>query len=101
MSPEMITEVTKAVITVVLVILSAYVIPWVKSRIGEDKYETVLDFAEIVVRSAEKMFTPEEWAQKKAYAVNMLQNKAKELGLVINEKEINAIIEGAVQAVKG
>lgn len=101
MSPEMITEVTKAVITVVLVILSAYVVPWVKSRIGEDKYETILDFAEIVVRSAEKMFTPEEWAQKKAYAVNMVENKSKELGLDINEKKINAIIEGAVQAVKG
>lgn len=101
MSPEMITEVTKAVITVVLVILSAYVVPWVKSRIGEEKYETILDFAEIVVRSAEKMFTVDEWAQKKAYAVNMVQNKAKELGIDINEKEINAIIEGAVQAVKG
>lgn len=101
MSPEMITEVTKAVITVVLVILSAYVVPWVKSRIGEDKYETILDFAEIVVRSAEKMFTPEEYAQKKAYAVNMLENKARELGIAINAKEINAIIEGAVQAVKG
>lgn len=101
MSPEMITEVTKAVITVVLVILSAYVVPWVKSRIGEEKYETILDFAEIVVRSAEKMFTVDEWAQKKAYAVNMVENKAKELGIDINEKEINAIIEGAVQAVKG
>lgn len=101
MSPEMITEVTKAVITVVLVILSAYVVPWVKSRIGEDKYETILDFAEIVVRSAEKMFTPEEYAQKKAYAVNMLENKARELNIAINAKEINAIIEGAVQAVKG
>jgi hypothetical protein len=61
----------------------------------------VVEFAEIVVRSAEKMYSPEEWAQKKAYAVNMLSKKAKELGLEIGEKEINAIIEGAVQAVKG
>lgn len=101
MSPEMITELTKAIVTVVIIILSAYVVPWVKSRIGEDKYNTIIEFAEIVVRSAEKMFQPEEWAQKKAYAVNMLENKVKELGLNINEKEINAIIEGAVQAVKG
>ena len=30
-----------------------------------------------------------------------IYKKAKELGLEIGEKEINAIIEGAVQAVKG
>ena len=101
MNPEMITELTKAIITVVFVILSAYVVPWMKSRIGEDKYNSIIDFTEIVVSKKEKMFTVEEWAQKKAYAVNMVESKAKEIGLDINEKEINAIIEGAVQAVKG
>jgi hypothetical protein len=101
MSPEMITGLTKAIISVVLILVSAYVIPWLKSYVGQNKYDMVIEFAEIVVRSAEKMYTPEEWAQKKAYAVNMLSKKAKELGLEIGEKEINAIIEGAVQAVKG
>lgn len=101
MSPELITGLTKAIISVVLILVSAYVIPWLKSYVGQNKYDMVVEFAEIVVRSAEKMYTPEEWAQKKAYAVNMLSKKAKELGLEIGEKEINAIIEGAVQAVKG
>ena len=101
MNPELITELTKAIATVILIILSAYVIPWLKSKIGDDKYLTIVEFAEIVVRSAEKIYTTEEWAQKKAYAVNMVEKKAQEIGLNINEKEINAIIEGAVQAVKG
>jgi hypothetical protein len=101
MSPELITGLTKAIISVVLILVSAYVIPWLKSYVGQNKYDMVVEFAEIVVRSAEKMYSPEEWAQKKAYAVNMLSKKAKELGLEIGEKEINAIIEGAVQAVKG
>ena len=101
MSPELITALTKAIISVVAILITAYAVPWLKNMMGEDKYAAVIEFAEIVVRSAEKMFTPEEWAQKKAYAVNMVQKKAQELGLEINEKEINAIIEGAVQAVKG
>lgn len=101
MSPELITGLTKAIISVVLILVSAYVIPWLKSYVGQNKYDMVVEFAEIVVRSAEKMYSPEEWAQKKAYAVNMLEKKAKEVGLNLNEKEINAIIEGAVQAVKG
>ena len=101
MNPELITELTKAILSVVLILISAYVIPWLKNYVGQDKYETVLEFAEIVVRSAEKIYTPEEWARKKEYAVEMVALKAKELGLELTVEEINAIIEGAVQAVKG
>lgn len=101
MNPELITKLTEAIITVIVVIISAYVIPWLKNKVGDDKYATIVEYAEIVVRSAEKIYTTEEWAQKKSYAVNMLEKKAKEVGIDINEKEINAIIEGAVQAVKG
>ena len=101
MTPELITEITKAIVSVVLILISAYVIPWLKNKIGDDKYATVVEFAEIVVRSAEKIYTPEEWAEKKKYAVQMVSDKAKEIGLDLSIEEINAIIEGAVQAVKG
>lgn len=101
MSPELITELTKAIISVVLILISAYVIPWLKNKIGDDKYATLVEFAEIVVRSAEKIYTPDEWEKKKAYAVSLVVAKAKEIGLELRTEEINAIIEGAVQAVKG
>ena len=101
MSPELITELTKAVVTVILILVSAYVIPWLKNKVGEDKYATVVEYAEIVVRSAEKIYTPDEWERKKDYAVHLLNKKVESMGLVISEQEINAIIEGAVQAVKG
>jgi len=101
MSPELISDLTRAILSVVLILISAYVIPWLKNYVGEDKYQSIIEFAEIVVRSAEKIYTVDEWAQKKAYAVNMVSKKAKEIGIDIDEKEINAIIEGAVQAVKG
>lgn len=101
MTPELITELTKAIVSVILILISAYVIPWLKNKIGEDKYITLIDFAEIVVRSAEKIYTPEEWSKKKEYAVELVAKKSEELGLNLEVEEINAIIEGAVQAVKG
>ena len=101
MSPELITKLVEAIVTVILLLISAYVIPWLKNKIGEDKYATIVEFAEIVVRSAEKIYTQEEWAQKKRYAVEMVSAKVKELGIELTAEEINAIIEGAVQAVKG
>jgi hypothetical protein len=101
MSPELITELTQAILSVVLILISAYVIPWLKNKIGEDKYINLIDFAEIVVRSAEKIYTPEQWQEKKKYAMNAIIQKAKDIGLNLSEEELNAIIEGAVHAVKG
>ena len=101
MNTELITKLVEAIVTVVIVLISAYIVPWLKGKIGEDKYATIIEFAEIVVRSAEKLYTPEEWEKKKKYAVEMVQKKAEEIGITITANEINAIIEGAVQAVKG
>ena len=101
MSPEMITKIVEAVVTVILLLISAYVIPWLKNKIGEDKYALLVEFAEIVVRSAEKIYTPEQWEAKKQYAMNLVKEKTYELGIELSIEEINAIIEGAVQAVKG
>lgn len=101
MNTELITKLVEAIVTVVIVLISAYVIPWLKGKIGDDKYALIVEFADIVVRSAEKLYTPEEYAQKKRYAVEMVQKKAEEIGITITADEINAIIEGAVQAIKG
>lgn len=101
MSTELITKLVEAIVTVVIVLISAYVIPWLKGKIGDDKYALIVEFAEIVVRSAEKLYTPDEYVQKKRYAVEMVQKKAEEIGITITADEINAIIEGAVQSVKG
>lgn len=101
MSPELITKITELIVTIILALVSYYVIPWLKNKVGDDKYNLLVAFAETVVRSAEKIYTPEEWAVKKQYAMEMVSDKAEELGLKLSVEEINAIIEGAVQAVKG
>lgn len=101
MSPDLITKIVEAIVTVLLALVSAYVIPWLKAKIGTDKYNTLVDFAMIVVRSAEKIYTPEQWEEKKAYAVQIVTDKSAELGLKITTEQINAIIEGCVQSVKG
>lgn len=101
MNTELITKLVEAIVTVVIVLISAYVIPWLKGKIGEDKYNQIILFAETCVRSAEKIYTVEEYEKKKAYVVKMVCEKIAELGIDIGSEEVNAIIEGAVQAIKG
>lgn len=101
MTPELISKIVEAVVTILIAIISCYFIPWLKNRLGEDKYNLLVSFAETVVRSAEKIYTQEEWEKKKEYALELVLEKSDELGLKLNYEEVNAIIEGAVQAVKG
>lgn len=100
MTPEMITKITECAITIILLIVSAYVIPFLKSKIGTDKMQLLKDFVEAAVRAAEQLYKPEEWKLKKDYVTHLVSEKANDLGIGLNEAEIDAIIEGIVNYVK-
>jgi len=98
-------EIAELIIKFLLVILSAlittYVIPWINSKIESTKYNDLLTLIEKCVQAAEKMYTPEEWAEKKNYVLSLTSDYCIEHGIDITGKEINALIEGFVKAVKG
>lgn len=100
MTPEMITKITECAITIILLIVSAYVIPFLKSKIGTDKMQLLKDFVEAAVRAAEQLYKPEEWKLKKDYVTHLVSEKANDLGIGLNEAEIDAVIEGIVNYVK-
>lgn len=100
MTPEMITKITECTITVILLIVSAYVIPFLKSKIGADKMQLLEQFVEATVRAAEQLYTPEEWKLKKDYVTRLVTDKANDLGIGLNEAELDAVIEGIVNYVK-
>lgn len=100
MTPEMISKITECTITVIILIVSAYVIPFLKNKIGTDKMQLLQEFAEACVRAAEQIYTKEDWKLKKDYVTRLVTEKATDLGIGLNEAEIDAVIEGIVNFVK-
>ena len=100
MTPETITKITECAITIILLIVSAYVIPFLKSKIETGKMYLLDDFVEWAIRAAEQLYKPEEWKLKKDYVTHLVSEKANDLGIGLNEAEIDAIIEGIVNYVK-
>lgn len=92
--------IVEALVSILAVIITSYLIPWIKSKISAEKYATIQEYCELAVRSAEMLYTEEEWKQKKDYVLSCVTAKLHEIGLELSELEINAIIEGFVQAVK-
>lgn len=100
MKPEMITKITELTLMVVAMLITAYVIPWLRTKIESDKLEKIKIFCEQAVRAAEQLYTPEEYKLKKAYVLSLINEQIEKLGLGLNEAEIDAIIEGIVNYVK-
>lgn len=100
MTPEQITKIIEALLTILGIIVSAYVIPWIKTKINAEKLEQLKQFCEQAVRSAEQIYTPDENKLKKAYVQALINEYVEKLGLGINEAEVEAVIEGVVNYVK-
>ncbi len=100
MRPEMITKITESILTIAVLLVSAYVIPWLKTKINDEKLTELEKFCEQAVRSAEQLYSPEEWKLKKQYVLSLVNEKMEKLGLGLNEAEVDAVIEGIVNYVK-
>ena len=100
MNNEMVSVIVKAVVAVLSVLITSVVIPYIKGKIGENKYNEIKYYVEYAVRCAEQIYTPEQWQEKKAYVKEYIIRKANEFGIDMTEEDINVLIEGIVNEVK-
>ena len=100
MNNELITVIIKAVLAIISVVITTVIVPYIKERIGQDKYNKLVEYTKFAVRCAEQLYTPEEWEQKKEYVSQYITEKATELGIGLNEQDIDLLIEGVVNLIK-
>ena len=100
MTTELLIKLFIAIISIISVLISAYVIPWIRTQIGSDKFDEIVTFTELAVRSAEQLFTPEQWAKKKEYVYNYISDLAAEYKIKLTPADIDILIEGIVNEVK-
>lgn len=87
-----ITEIIEAVIALVVALVSAFVIPWIKKKVGAENMSDFLRWVEIGVAAAEQIYTSVATQEKKQYVIDFLAEK----GISYNELEVDAAIEAAV-----
>lgn len=100
MTTELIIKLAISIFTIICTLISAFVIPWIKEQIGSDKFADLVYYTELAVRSAEQLFTPEEWAKKKEYVYTYISGLVSEYGLKLTPADIDILIEGIVNSVK-
>ena len=98
---EMITEIVLGIITILGAIVTYYVVPVLKTKVKYQKVALLNSFVEDAVRSANQLYMPEQWKDKKYYVENLITEYLNyNTGLNFTKTQINAIIEGVVRSVK-
>lgn len=88
-----ITPIVNAVIALATALVTAFVIPWLKSKIEADKLEQYKEWVCIAVKAAEQIYTGSgRGAEKKKYVLEFLQSK----GFTVDFDSIDLMIEAAV-----
>lgn len=90
------TQIILAVITLIGGLIARYVIPWIKSKLDERKYDVFNGLVRVGVYAAEQLFTSEQWKEKKAYVVDLL----KENGYTVDSMAVDALIESTVKELR-
>lgn len=92
-----ITFVVEALITLIFAVITAFLIPWIKTKISNEKLAEVSEWVAIAVQAAEMIYTQTGMGEKKKeYVVNFLESK----GFKLDVDSINNLIEAAVLELK-
>ena len=86
------TQIISAVIALISALVSAFLIPWLKTKIDANKLQTIKTYVEIGVKAAEQLYAATDGEEKKAYVINFLA----EHGIRFDASTIDQLIEAAV-----
>ena len=91
----------KIVISVCAALITAYVLPYIKTLKDDARYAKVIEVVELAVRAAEQVIRdPKSGQIKKARVLKVVRKWLGEHNIDISEDEIDQLIESAVFQMK-
>lgn len=94
-------QIILAVIPVLCTILTVYIVPYIKAKIGTENLSKYEYWVNIAVKAAEMLWKETgHGSDKKQYVVDFMNNMFNSKKIVITEEQINLLIESAVKNMK-
>ena len=86
------TPIFEAIITIVSLLVTSFLIPYIKQKLSVEKYEDLKKWVNVGVKAAEQIYGSKTGQEKKEYVVSFLLSK----GIVFDVDEVSALIESEV-----
>ena len=86
------TPIFEAIITIISLLVTSFLIPYIKQRLSVEKYEDLKKWVNVGVKAAEQIYGSKTGQEKKEYVVSFLKSK----GITFDIDEVSALIESEV-----
>ena len=86
------TDIIKAVITLITALVSAFLVPYIKSKYSEAQLKKWQNIVDIGVSAAEQLYHSDQAQEKKTYVLKYLSEK----GLKLDAQTLENLIEASV-----
>lgn len=97
---DIIFEIVKIVVMVLMLLITRYLIPMLKEKIGADKLATAERWAKFAVLKAQQVMWSEKEQDRKTYVTDFLKEILIEKNLALSEEQLDVLIEAAVKQMK-
>jgi LL-H family phage holin len=92
-----ITQIILAVIGLLAAAVTAVIIPWLRTRLGAERWAQLVLVAQVAVEAAEQLYRGEGKGQEKlTYALERVNEQLRKQGISFDEIDVRAAIEAAV-----
>lgn len=100
MNGDVVVKIALSLVSIASAVVTYFLIPWLKTKVDENKMEKFRLFVTDAVRAMEQIYTPDQWLAKKTQVVKASQEYLNQLDLSLSEDQIEIIVEGIVNVVK-
>lgn len=97
---ELTFDILKIIAAICAALVTAYVIPYLKTLKEDKRYDALIEIVTVAVRAAEQVLKHESGAVKKAEVVKFVREWLDRKGIRITDEELDQLLEAAVYGMK-
>lgn len=97
---EITLEAVKLIVMFLALIITRYLIPWLKASVDTNKMSQIVTIVESGVQMAQQVYKNESGQKKKEIVLEYVNKMLKSKGLKISEEELDVLIEAFVKQLK-
>lgn len=97
---EITYELVKIIVMVTALVITRYLVPWLKAKLDTEKFETARIWVNQAVLKAQQVMQSESGTERKAVVTKFLQEILTAKNISITDEQLDTLIEAAVKQMK-
>lgn len=97
---EILFEALKLLVLIGVFLVTCYLIPWLKEKVGQDRLNEIKEWTNGAVLMAQQVYYAKSGPERKAIVIKLLKEMLTAKNISITDDQLDILIESAVKAMK-